>query len=121
VDVFLRRTRSSDFTQEVEAIIGSSIPLPNLEKQAQSLIKELASHPVYNRLLYGDSETRARIRLDRVLHSMPFYAFECGGEGGKRYTSSAICACRREDNDVTLAYLQSLASTWLSHLLFVCE
>ncbi|KAF9507273.1 hypothetical protein BS47DRAFT_1321384 [Hydnum rufescens UP504] len=50
---------------------------------------------------------------------MLFYAFECGGEGGKRYTASAICACRREDNDVTLAYLQSLASTWLSHLLFV--
>ncbi|KAF9505838.1 hypothetical protein BS47DRAFT_487664 [Hydnum rufescens UP504] len=112
-------TRSSEFTQEVEDIIGNSIPLPNLEEQAQSLIKELGSHPVYNQLSYGDSEIRARIKLDRILYSMLFYAYECGGDGGKRYTASAICACRRENNDVTLAYLQSLASTWLSHLLFV--
>jgi hypothetical protein len=57
--------------------------------------------------------------LDRVLTAMLSSAYTCGGEGGMRYTAAAIYACRYEDNEMTLRYLQSLGTTWVSHLLFV--
>jgi hypothetical protein len=114
-------TRSSEFIQDVEAIIQSEKPLSHLVEQAEKLITTLASHETYNQLPYGDREIKARIKLHLILESMLHYAHDCGGEGGKRYTAAAICVCCREDDDQTLGFLQDLAATWLSHLLFVCE
>jgi hypothetical protein len=93
--------------------------LPHFVELADQLIIKLASHNEYNQLPYGDREIKARIKLDLILKSMLCFAYECSGEGSQRYTAAAICACRRENNQETLAFLQSLAATWLSHLLFV--
>jgi hypothetical protein len=86
--------------------------------RAENLITELASHEGYNRLPYGSPATK--IMLDRVLGAMLSKARACGGEGGKRYTAAAIFACRTGEKEATLKYLQSLGTTWVSHLLFVC-
>ena len=113
--------RSSEFIQDVETIIQSEKLLSHLVEQAEKLIATLASHKTYNQLPYGDREIKAKIKLHLILESMLHYAHDCGGEGGKRYTAAAICVCCREDGDQTLGFLQDLAATWLSHLLFVCK
>jgi len=87
--------QSSQFNQEVEGVIESTVELTDLVDQAMKLAVLLASREEYN----------------RPLHAPP--------KGGKRYTASAIYSCRRQDNKDTLGCLQSLATTWLSHLLFV--
>jgi hypothetical protein len=46
-------------------------------------------------------------------------AEECGGESGKRYVASAIVGCS-EEADVVGA-LVALGTTWLTHLLFICQ
>jgi len=114
-------TRSREFIEDIETIIQSEKPLSHLVEQAERLIATLASHKTYNQLPYGDREIKAKIKLHLILESMLHYAHDCGGEGGKRYTAAAICVCCREDGDRTLGFLQDLAGTWLSHLLFVCK
>ncbi|KAF8342439.1 hypothetical protein F5887DRAFT_357699 [Amanita rubescens] len=50
------------------------------------------------------------------------HAESCGGENGKRYTATAICACvheKRWNSPETLQALHGLALTWVTHLLFV--
>ena len=111
--------RSSQFTLEVETVIESPITLTHLVDRATELIAKLASNEDYNKPLF--SPPKSKIKLDRILTSMLHYAYDCGGEGGKRYTASAIYSCHRKDDKETLGYIQSLATTWLSHLLFVCK
>jgi hypothetical protein len=111
--------QSSKFTQAVEGVIKSAIKLTDLVDQAMKLTVTLASHKEYNKPLRAPP--KVRIKLDRILTSMLYYAYDCGGEGGKRYTASAIYSCRRQDNKETLENLQSLATTWLYHLLFTCK
>ena len=108
-------------TRSIETVIQSEKPLSHLVEQAEKLIATLASHKTYNQLPYGDREIKAKIKLHLILESMLHYAHDCGGEGGKRYTAAAIYVCCREDGEQTLGFLQDLAATWLSHLLFVCK
>lgn len=86
-------TRSSQFAQGVEAVIESAIELTNLVDQATKLTIKLASQEEYNKPLGAPPKTK--IKLDRILTSMLHYAYDCGGEGGKRYTVSSIHSCRR--------------------------
>ncbi|KAF9512275.1 hypothetical protein BS47DRAFT_1465878 [Hydnum rufescens UP504] len=110
-------TRSRGFMNGVKKIMDSSMPLAQLVDQAQELVKMLSSSDQLNRLPPGAPE--CNLMLDRVLAAMLSSARACGGEGGMRYTASAIYACCYEDNEMTLRYLQSLGTTWVSHLLFV--
>ena len=104
----------------VKAIIDSQIPLHDLVHRAENQIRMLASDKYYNRITYGGS--KIKIYLAKVLEAMLFYASDCGGgEGCRRYTASAIYACRGDEKRATLAGLQSLGTTWCSHLLFVCK
>jgi hypothetical protein len=110
-------TRSREFMNDVKKIMDSSMPLDQLVDRAEKLVKKLASSDEFNKL--PPKGPKSDLILDRVLTAMLSSAYACGGEGGMRYTASAIYACRYEDNEMTLRYLQSLGTTWVSHLLFV--
>ena len=114
--------RPSEFLKEVANIIkNEQLSLSNLADRAEKMIPKLASHDRYNQLDSNTSKTTVNVRLDRILTSMLHYAEDCGGEKSKRYTAAAICACYLRDEEESLKYLQSLATTWLSHLLYVCK
>jgi hypothetical protein len=115
-------TRSSLFRDSVQNIIAGNTPSLDLVGKAKDMISNLSSHNVYNRV--GTEYTSSNmfdVKLHRILESMLNYAGECGGENGLRYTAAAIFACYQQDDEETLKYLQSLATTWLSHLLYVCK
>ena len=112
-------TRSEEFINDVKDIIDGPKSLEELVIRAEKLVAKLSSSEEFNKLPPGSPQTN--LKLDRVLTAMLFHACDCGGEGGKRYTASAICACASNDVDKTLPYLQSLGTTWVSHLLFVCK
>jgi len=112
-------TRSEEFMNDVKGIIDCVKPLKELMIRAEKLVEKLSDSEEFNKLPRGSPQTN--LKLDRVLTAMLFHAYDCGGEGGKRYTASAICACGSNDDDTTLRYLQSLGTTWVSHLLFVCK
>jgi hypothetical protein len=112
-------TRSREFMNGVKKIMDSSMPLTQLVDQAEKLVKMLSSTDQFNQLPPG--APKCNLMLDRVLAAMLSSARACGGERGMRYTASAIYACCYEDNGMTLRYLQSLGTTWVSHLLFVCK
>ena len=112
-------TRSEEFINDVKDIIDGPTPLGDLMIRAQKLVAKLSSSEEFNKLPPGSPQTN--LKLDRVLTAMLSHAFDCGGENSKRYTASAICACGSKDDNTTLLYLQSLGSTWVSHLLFVCK
>jgi hypothetical protein len=101
----------------VKKIMDSSMSSAHLVDQAQKLVKMLSSSAEFKKLLPGAPE--CNLMLDRVLAAMLSSARACGDEGGMRYTTSAIYTCCYEDNEMTLRYLQSLGTTWVSHLLFV--
>jgi hypothetical protein len=125
---------SDDFKLKVNELIASqALPISRLEIRARSFIDDLKNGGEYNSPLYGGSKIRKEVKLHRVLEAMLHYSFECGKEVGRRYTACAICACHGTGDDIQtqdghspdriekkLAYLQSLGTTWLSHLLFVC-
>jgi hypothetical protein len=125
---------SDDFKLKVDELIASqALPISKLEIRARSFIDDLKNSREYNTPLHGGSKIRKEVQLHRILEAMLHYSFECGKEVGRRYTACAICAChgtgdviktldgdKPDRNEKKLAYLQSLATTWLSHLLFVC-
>ncbi|KAF9512265.1 hypothetical protein BS47DRAFT_1394394 [Hydnum rufescens UP504] len=110
-------TRSREFMNDVKRIMDSSMPLAQLVDRAERLVKKLSSSDEFNKL--PPNGPKSDLMLDRVLTAMLSSAYACGGEGGVRYTAAAIYACRYEDSEMTLRYLQSLGTTWVSHLLFV--
>jgi hypothetical protein len=110
---------SRKFMNDVKDIISSSKPLADIVNRAEDLIAKLASHEEFDRLPYGSPDNQ--LKLSRALTAMLHYAEDCGGQGGKWYTGSAICACRCDEKEATLRGLQSLGTTWVSHLLFVCK
>ncbi|KAF9512292.1 hypothetical protein BS47DRAFT_1091277 [Hydnum rufescens UP504] len=93
------------------------MPLAQLVYQAEKLVKMLSSSDEFNKFPPGSP--KCNLMLDRILAAMLSSARACGGEGGMRYTACAIYACCYEDNEMTLRYLQSLGTAWVSHLLFV--
>jgi hypothetical protein len=113
---------SDDFKQQITVLIqNESLSIENLQSRAQALITTLSSDASYNAPLYGDLEFKETTKLHRILEALLYYAHDCGGDNGKRYTACAICACSEVgEDDMILPRLQSLATTWLSHLLFVC-
>ena len=108
--------------ESVKAIMDNEdLAINDLEERANSLIGTLADdrHKEYNTLPYVQTD----LKLHLILKAMLAHAEGCGGKAGKRYTVSAICACHEGeyDSEATLAGLQDLATTWLSHPLFVCK
>ena len=115
-------TRSSIFRQEVCTLIDGDIQLSSFADRAKAMIAMLASHDSYNQISRDyTSKAMIDVKPHRILDSMLHYAEGCGGEYGKQYAAAAICACSHQENKETLKYLQSLATTWLSHLLYVCQ
>lgn len=124
---------SNDFRLKVDALISrDALKIQYLESRACAFINDLKDSGRYNTPLYGDKQFWEKVKLHHILEAMLDFAYDCGKENGKRYAACAICACNFEDgninldgnadqNAIKLAYLQDLSTTWLSHLLFVCE
>jgi hypothetical protein len=122
-DSSVHSATSDDFKKQITVLIqDESLKIEKLESRAQTLIATLSNNPTLNAPPYGDAEFREQHRLHRTLDAMLHYALDCGGVKGKRYAACAICACSEIGEDhLILPRLQSLATTWLSHLLFVCK
>ncbi|KAF9512270.1 hypothetical protein BS47DRAFT_1363277 [Hydnum rufescens UP504] len=99
-------TRSREFMHGVKKVMDSSMPLAQLVDRAEKLVENLSSSSKFNKL--PPNGPKSDLMLDRVLRAMLSSAYTCGGEGGMRYAAAAIYACRYEDNQMTLRYLQSL-------------
>jgi hypothetical protein len=128
---------SVQFKRKVQELIDNEcLSINSLEKRARQFINDLEQSKQYNRPIYGPPSIKRDVDLAKILGAMLTHAHGCGGVRGLRYTASAICACHGvvvedsvessgntddEVNSRKLAYLQSLATTWLSHLLFVCK
>jgi hypothetical protein len=114
---------SEGFKEQVTNLIANPpLTTRDLEHRAKNLIKNLKDSPTYNSLPQGhsDPKLRSKVQLHRTLESMLEWAPICGGDEGKLYTLCAIYNCGQSGEMQTLPLLQSLATTWLSHFLFVC-
>jgi hypothetical protein len=121
-DASVYSATSDDFKKQISVLIqDESLKIEKLESRSQILIATLRDSASFNAPPYGDAEFKERHKLHRTLDAMLHYAQDCGGDKGKRYAACAICACSEIGEDhLILPRLQSLATTWLSHLLFVC-
>jgi hypothetical protein len=111
---------ADDFKQRYGEIDNKNLPIPQLVSQAERLIRALGASTLNNVIEYEN----VKVQADKVLEAMLAHAESCGGENGKRYTATAICACvdeKRWNSPETLHTLHDLALTWVTHLLFVCE
>ena len=111
---------TDDFKQRYAEVDNKNLPIPQLVSQAERLIRALGASNLDNVIEYES----VKVQADTVLEAMLAQAEGCGGEHGKRYTATAICACiheKRWNSPETLQALRALALTWVSHLLFVCE
>jgi len=111
---------TADFKQRYAEVDNKNLPIIQLISQAERLINALGASNLDNVIEYES----VKVQADKVLQAMLAQAESCGGENGKRYTATAICACVHEkqwNNPETLQALHDLALTWVSHLLFVCE
>ena len=109
--------RDEPFKEQVNNLKTGPIPLSSLVENATNLINKLADNNQKNNYTYGGST----LQLHAVLREMLRHAGDCGGEYGRRYAASAICACAIGDDPDTPQMLHDLAETWLSHLLFICK
>lgn len=116
----LNSARSQGFMDAVDILIkNSKISTEDLETQALILIKALKVSGDYNRIKGKDIP---KLELHKILDAMLHNSDSCGGAAGRRYTVCAICICLRGETDSqdTLESLQDLATTWVSHFLWVC-
>ena len=111
---------ADDFKQRYAEVDIKNFPIPQLVSQAERLIKALGASNLDNVIEYES----AKVQADKVLEAMLAHAENCGGENGKRFTATAICACvheKRRNSPETLQALRVLALTLVTHFLFVCE
>ncbi len=107
------------FKQRYAEVDIKNLPIPQLVSQAERLIKALGASNLENVIEYES----VKVQADKVLEVMLAQAESCGGENGKRYTATAICACvheKRWNSPEMLQALHGLALTWVTHFLFVC-
>ena len=121
-DASVYSATSNDFKKQITVLIQEeSLKIKKLESRAQTLIVTLRDNATFDVPPYSDAKFREQHKLHWTLDAMLHYAEDCGGDKGKRYAACAICACSEIGEDhLILPRLQSLATTWLSHLLFVC-
>ncbi|KAF8342399.1 hypothetical protein F5887DRAFT_1283776 [Amanita rubescens] len=109
---------ADDFKRRYAEVDDKNLPIPQLVSQAERLIRALGASNLDNVIEYES----VKIQADKVLEAMLAQAENCGGENGKRYAATAICACvheKRWDSPETLRELRGLALTWITHFLFV--
>jgi len=103
----------------IENVRMSPTTLQELVDTAEKIInEEFAANPQSTYTYRRDSE-EISVELDQVMIAMLTCVEECGGESGKRYVASAIVACSNEEDMV--GALAALGTTWLTHLLFICQ
>ncbi|KAF5378070.1 hypothetical protein D9615_007499 [Tricholomella constricta] len=110
--------RDEAFKAAVDDLKTGPRSLQSLVETATALIDTFAANEQENTFDYNGS----KLQLHDVLRAMLYHAEGCGGQGGNRYTASAICLCAVHDdpdNEKTLQMLRDLAKTWVSHLLFI--
>jgi len=108
--------------EEITSVEQSQIDLQELVDAAEKIIKEKFAPDPQSTYTYKKESEPISVKLDAVMSTMLACAEECGGKSGKRYVASAIVACSRKggDGDVVEA-LAALGTTWLTHLLFICQ
>jgi hypothetical protein len=102
----------------IDTIRKSQTSLQELISAAEKIIEKFAPESRSTFKYKKDSE-EISVELDKVMIAMLACAEECGGESGKRYVASAILTCSLEEDVV--AALAALGTTWLTHLLFICQ
>ncbi|KAF5378191.1 hypothetical protein D9615_007500 [Tricholomella constricta] len=110
--------RDEAFKAAVDDLKTGPTPLQRLVETATTLIDTIAAHEEENTFNYNGS----KLQLHAVLWAMLYHAESCGGQGGKRYTASAISLCDIHDDpdsEKTFLMLRDLVTTWVSHLLFI--
>ncbi|KIL66743.1 hypothetical protein M378DRAFT_160219 [Amanita muscaria Koide BX008] len=110
-------TVTENFQKRYTEIDSKKLPLHELVSHAECFIDELGSEQGKDEIGYRGEKFQAH----GVLRAMHEHAEGCGGEYGKRYTATAICACvkDKQDGEETLDALHDLAATWVSHFLFI--
>ena len=105
--------------EEIISIEQSEIDLPELVDEAEKIINEKFTPTLEKVFTYKKGSETITIDLDEIMKAMLVCAEECGGQ---RYVASAILACSQKENygDV-VATLAALGTTWLTHLLFICQ
>lgn len=94
--------------------------IQELVSKAEHIINDIfAPHPSSTYKHTPKGSAAISVELSGVMLAMLACADECGGESGKRYVACAILACSKEEN--TVEALQALGTTWLTHLLFICQ
>jgi len=101
------------------AIQNSDATLQELVDAAEKIVNETFALDPKSTYKYQNDGDEISVRLDKVMIAMLSCADECGGEGGKRYVASAILGCSKEKD--VIGALASLGTTWLTHLLFICQ
>jgi hypothetical protein len=105
--------------EEIIAIEQSQIDLPELVDAADKIVSEKFTPTLEKVYTYKKGSETISIDLDGVMKAMLVCAEECEGQ---RYVASAILACNQKENhEDVVATLAALGTTWLTHLLFVCQ
>jgi hypothetical protein len=102
----------------IDAVRKGETPLQELADAAEKVIKEFAPHPK-STFTHKHGDEEISVQLDEIMIAMLASAEDCGGESGKRYVTSAILGCSKEEDVV--GALEGLGTVWLTHLLFVCQ
>jgi hypothetical protein len=103
----------------IDTVRKSQTPLQELVAAAEKIIGETFAPDSRSTYKYKKDSEEISVELDKVMIAMLACAEECGGESGKRYVASAILTCSGEEDVV--AALAALGTTWLTHLLFICQ
>jgi len=108
--------------EEITDVEQSLIDLQELVDAAEKVLNEKFAPEPQSTYTYKKESETISVNLTAVMSTMLACAEECGGESGKRYVASAIVACSRKGGhgDVVEA-LAALGTTWLTHLLFICQ
>jgi hypothetical protein len=103
----------------IDTVRNSQKSLQELVDTAEKIINEKFAHDPRSTFKPTKGSVGTSVELDKVMLAMLACAEECGGESGKRYVASAIYACSKEED--TVVALVALGTTWLTHLLFICQ
>ena len=103
----------------IDTIKKSNIILQELVDAAEKIINNKSTPDSKSTFKYKKGDDEISVQLDKVMIAMLSCAEECGGERGQRYVAAAILGCSKEDDVV--GALASLGTTWLTHLLFICQ
>jgi len=106
--------RSAEFLEKIDDIRNSPTELEVLLENAFASARKL-SWSDKNIFKYGKDDDH-KLSLAAILQAMLSTATSCGGEASARYTTSCILACHD-----SLDKLRDLATTWITHFLFICE